>query len=199
MRQHADSDKVIAPADASVADEESIADESRRRQVSRRRLIKGAAAVGVGAGIGVAVWSSPSIRTLGQTPAYAATCTVPFTFFGSGRRNTDCGSCVNGLNYHTPVNFPAPNTNFEVAITTGLTTCSTPNQVPVTITTPGWDCLVDRVDVYRQSDNTLVTSSPSGVAALPVINNLTTGCGGLKWEVVLQCVPEGTNCDPPIP
>lgn len=56
--------------------------------LSRRNLLKGAAA----AGVGVAVWSSPSITSIGGTPAYAAVCTKGFTNYALGSRNTSC-SC----------------------------------------------------------------------------------------------------------
>ena len=39
--------------------------------INRRNLLKGAAA----AGVGVVAWSSPSITSIGGTPAYAAVCT----------------------------------------------------------------------------------------------------------------------------
>ncbi len=54
--------------------------------LNRRRLLKGAAA----AGVGVAVWTSPSITSLGGTPAYAAMCTAGFTSYELGTTNTSC-------------------------------------------------------------------------------------------------------------
>lgn len=54
--------------------------------VDRRNLLKGA----VAAGVGVVAWSSPSISSIGGTPAYAAVCTgVPQEWF-LGYRNTSC-------------------------------------------------------------------------------------------------------------
>lgn len=61
--------------------------------MNRRNLLKGAAAVGVGA----AVWTVPSITSLGGTPAYADTCTSGFTNYALGSRNTAC-NCGNPPN-----------------------------------------------------------------------------------------------------
>lgn len=60
--------------------------------VDRRKLLKGA----VAAGVGVVAWSSPSISSLGGTPAYAAVCTGGSTKWFIGSRNTDCGGCQSG-------------------------------------------------------------------------------------------------------
>lgn len=54
--------------------------------VNRRNLLKGA----VAAGVGVVAWSSPSITSIGMTPAYAATCTGGTTRYFLGGRNTSC-------------------------------------------------------------------------------------------------------------
>src|SRR5687767_10858920 len=54
--------------------------------LNRRRLLKGAAA----AGIGVAVWTTPSIKSIGGTPAYAAVCTSGSQNYALGSRNTSC-------------------------------------------------------------------------------------------------------------
>jgi hypothetical protein len=51
----------------SGSNEVNVSDTAEGSAVNRRRLLKGAAAVGVGA----VAWSSPNIRTLGATPAYA--------------------------------------------------------------------------------------------------------------------------------
>lgn len=59
--------------------------------VNRRNLLKGA----VAAGVGVVAWSSPSITSIGMTPAYAAVCTGGTVPFYLGYRNTSC-SCEQG-------------------------------------------------------------------------------------------------------
>jgi len=54
--------------------------------LNRRRLLQGAAAVGVGA----AVWTVPSITSLGGTPAYASVCTSGAISYEVGYTNTSC-------------------------------------------------------------------------------------------------------------
>lgn len=54
--------------------------------IDRRRVLKGAIATGVG----VAVWSTPSISSMGGTPVYAANCSATVLRFGIGTRNTSC-------------------------------------------------------------------------------------------------------------
>lgn len=54
--------------------------------MNRRRLLQTAAA----AGVGVAVWTVPSVTSLGGTPAYAATCTTGFVQYEGGITNTGC-------------------------------------------------------------------------------------------------------------
>lgn len=56
--------------------------------MDRRSVLKAA----VAAGVGVAVWSSPSITSIGGTPAYADMCTAGHQDYALGSRNTDC-SC----------------------------------------------------------------------------------------------------------
>ena len=218
MGRKRNSDEVIASVDASVPDEESIADELRRRQVSRRRLIKGAAAVGVGAGIGVAVWSSPSIRTLGQTPAYASTCTADFIYFTSGSRNVDC-SCADSIKWHTPIPAftPTPPVGFLVTIPEGNVCSDVPRLT--NIVSPGLDCEISRIELTTSNAGgaPAYQTVPSGSQYLPIVGEvdcappqavpgpgclITQGPNNVCntfWRVVVQCVPEGTTCDPPIP
>lgn len=72
--------------------------------IGRRRLLQGAVAAGVGA----VAWTSPSISSLGGTPAYAAVCTGGYEDFVIDYRNTacNCGSPPNEklVSYKDPYN-----------------------------------------------------------------------------------------------
>jgi len=173
-------------------DGEGLAEQIQRRRVGRRRLLQGAAA----AGVGVAVWSAPNIKTLGMTPAYAHVCsTVPTNL--TGERNVDCsqGACAGGVQYQTPITtgFPA---GFSISIV-GTNRCSTTaGGIPVTITSPGLDCVVASVTI--QTPGGVVVSGPhtSGALFLPEITGLAANdCASNKSVVVLSCVPEG-QCHP---
>src|SRR5215213_10606560 len=67
-------------------DEQGVVSTEDSGALNRRNLLKGAAA----AGVGVAVWTVPSITSLGGTPAYASVCTSGFTDYSLGSRNTSC-------------------------------------------------------------------------------------------------------------
>lgn len=71
--------------------------------VNRRNLLKGA----VAAGVGVVAWSSPSITSIGMTPAYAAACTGQKVSWFIGSRNTscDCEVVVGGETVATYVQY----------------------------------------------------------------------------------------------
>ena len=75
--------------------------------MDRRSVLRAA----VAAGVGVAVWSSPSITSIGGTPAYADMCTAGHQDYALGSRNTDCscgkpntatGKLVRYKDLHTP-------------------------------------------------------------------------------------------------
>lgn len=80
-----------------MVNENEISEEDRSG-VNRRNLLKGA----VAAGVGVVAWSSPSITSIGMTPAYAAACTGQKVSWFIGSRNTSC-DCEEGEN--TYVNY----------------------------------------------------------------------------------------------
>ena len=92
--------------------------------LNRRNVLKGAVAVGVGA----AVWTVPSITSLGGTPAYAETCTGGTVEFQAGTTNTSCscGSNPNKYVSYKPLSKtacqgdPRP-TSFIVDLTLGAT------------------------------------------------------------------------------
>jgi hypothetical protein len=72
---------------------ETPAEGLNKAAIDRRRLLKTAAA----AGVGVAVWSTPSITSIGGTPAYAQVCTDPVLRYRAGATNTSC-SCEGNSN-----------------------------------------------------------------------------------------------------
>lgn len=69
--------------------------------IDRRRLLKTAAA----AGVGVAVWSTPSITSIGGTPVYAAACTGTTARYDVGYSQTSCNCDNNGVSSikYTPI------------------------------------------------------------------------------------------------
>ena len=74
--------------------------------MDRRSVLKAA----VAAGVGVAVWSSPSITSIGGTPAYAYMCTGGKTSHFLGQRNTSCdcyGPYPGGTGKYVQYKWPA--------------------------------------------------------------------------------------------
>lgn len=64
-----------------------VDDAAEAARISRRGVLKAGAALGVG----VTAWAGPQIGRMGATPAYAASCTVPFTTVAFGEcKSTSC-------------------------------------------------------------------------------------------------------------
>jgi hypothetical protein len=77
--------------------------------INRRRLLQGAVAAGVGA----VAWTSPSISSMGGTPAYAAVCTGGYQNFVIDYRNTSC-NC--GKNPNKYVSYKPPGTTQQCTV-----------------------------------------------------------------------------------
>ncbi len=163
--------------------------------VNRRRLLKGAAAVGVGA----AAWSSPNIRTLGATPAYAthtATTVIITQLSDCDSLNANCSSDPNSC-AGLPAWGPASNPGIvgvdvggvKNAALVSVTGCVTQGSSSAIVSTqpPGFFCEV--VQIRISNGGNASTKFDYNTPASPGAGN------GLNDPLVFPAVPVGTgNC-----
>ncbi len=92
-------------------------DEKRPAGTSRRTALK----AGVATGVGLVAWSSPSITSLGGTPAYALGCTFVqvFSLTGGCRNTTQQSGCTGPFSFQ-PLTAPA---GFSWAQNVGSNVC----------------------------------------------------------------------------
>ena len=159
--------------------------------LNRRRLLKTAAA----AGVGVAAWSAPSITTVGFTPAYGATCSVPseVILYTSTTSNT-AGGCSGDLELQGSVTF-GPGDIYSAAPTD--TGCADGVQTITFTGTGTTPCRIKTLDLYDNKGN-LIGSYPQPAGSDGVTIPLVPRAGhhGSKWGLTVECVPVG-GCFPP--
>ena len=163
--------------------------------VNRRRLLKGAAAAGVGA----VAWSSPNIRTLGATPAYAthtATTAIITLLSDCDSLQANCSSDPNSC-AGTPAWGPASNPGIvgvdvggvRNAALVSVTGCVTTGSSSAVVSTqpPGFFCEVVQIRI-----------SNGGNAAQKFVFNTPSSPGagnGINDPLVFPAVDVGTgNC-----
>ena len=178
--------------------------------VNRRNLLKGA----VAAGVGVVAWSSPSVTSIGMTPAYAETCTGGSQRYFLGGRNTSC-NCVGVGTYGTTadvtyVNYDNPkfecdderivvpprpvthNIDENGECPRGTTANNSTNQASATIAAadPGelQYCKIT-IEVWHKNfclDGTFITSAGSGIVGAE---------GGTVYLPAVSCASFTTSSD----
>ena len=158
--------------------------------LNRRRLLKTAAA----AGVGVAAWSAPSITTVGFTPAYGATCSVPseVILYTSTTSNT-AGGCSGDLELQGSVTF-GPGDIYSAAPTD--TGCADGVQTITFTGTGTTPCRIKTLDLYdNQGAVTDSFPQPAGSEGATIPQIPQAGNTSKRWGLDIECVPEG-GCFP---